>query len=76
MRENIFDDGDVQIFKDCQKYSIRYDAGAHQIAIREDEISTEEANRIIADPAEISVVLFAIQERLEKSGHNPYKSNV
>lgn len=76
MRENIFDDGDIQISKDGQKYFIRYDAGAHQIAMREDEISDEEANRIIADPAEISVVLFALQERLEKSGHNPYKPNI
>lgn len=76
MRDTIFDDGDIQIIKDGQRYFVRYDAGAHQIAMREDEISEEEANRMKGDPVEISGVLFAVQERLVKSGQNPYRPNV
>lgn len=76
MKDNIFDDGDVQILRDGQKYFVRYDAGAHQVVMREDEISAEEAAKMMADSAEISVVLFTLQKRLEMSGHNPYKSNV
>lgn len=72
----IFDDGDIQIYRDGQKYFVRYDAGAHQVVMREDEISAEEANRMMVDPAEISIVLFDLQRRLEMSGHNPYRSNI
>jgi hypothetical protein len=76
MRDDIFDDGDIQIYRDGQKYFVRYDAGAHQVVMREDEISAEEANRMMVDPAEISIVLFDLQRRLEMSGHNPYRSNI
>ncbi len=76
MRENIFDDGDVSVFKDGARYFVRYDAGSHQIEMREDEISADEASKIIASPEEINGVLFAIQRKLQAAGLNPYKSNI
>ncbi len=76
MNEKIFDDGDLEIWKRDGRFYLRYDAGAHQIAIREDEISKEEANQVMQGEHEATSILFAIQRRLEKSGIKPYKSNV
>ncbi|MFZ5862843.1 MAG: hypothetical protein ACOYXR_08395 [Nitrospirota bacterium] len=76
MREKIYDDRNLVIFKDGSKFYIRYDAGSHQIAIREDEISDKEALQIVKSPEEATRVLFALQKRLTLSGINPYVSNV
>jgi hypothetical protein len=75
MRELIFDDDGVAVFKDGAKYYVRYDAGAHQIAIREDEISESEAKQVMASMAEATQVLFAVQRRLIAAGVDPYVAN-
>lgn len=75
MRELIYDDGGVAVLKDGSKYYVRYDAGAHQVAIREDEISEDEAKQVMAGEAEATQVLFAVQRRLTLAGVNPYVSN-
>ena len=75
MRELTYDDDGVAVLKDGSKYYVRYDAGAHQIAIREDEISEGEAKQVMAGTAEATQVLFAIQRRLTAAGIDPYVSN-
>lgn len=75
MRELIYDDDGVAVLKDGSKYYVRYDAGAHQIAIREDEISEHEARQVMTGTAEAMQVLFAIQRRLTAAGIDPYASN-
>lgn len=76
MREIVHEDGDLVIIKDGAKFFIRYDAGSHQVAIREDEISEQEALQVKKGEAEATQVLFALQKRLTLSGVNPYVSNV
>ena len=75
MREVIYDDEGITLLKDGSKYYIRYDAGAHQIAIREDEISENEAKQVMAGTAEATQVLFAVQRRLKAASIDPYFSN-
>jgi len=76
MKLKIYDEDNIIIFKDNNRYYIRYDAGAHQIAIREDEIEEDEANLIINDRSNLMKVLLSLQERLIKNGEKPYISNV
>ncbi len=73
--ETIYSDDSVSAFKQDGKYFIRYDAGAHQVEMREDEISEADATQIQDDPTKIEDVLRALQRRLKASGVNPYKSN-
>ncbi|ASA54584.1 hypothetical protein [Vibrio gazogenes] len=76
MKEKIYDEDNIAIFKNDGKYYIRYDAGAHQVAIREDEINEEEASMIINDRSKLMKVLRSLQEHLIKKGEKPYISNV
>ncbi|MEE3626046.1 hypothetical protein UCD39_19010 [Nitrospirillum sp. BR 11752] len=76
MRKVIYDDGGIAIINSDGKLYIRYDVGAHQIKIREDEISEDEANLAMAGTAEATRVLCALQRRLQLSGIDPYVSNV
>lgn len=75
MRELIYDKDGTAILKEGSKYYVRYDAGAHQIAIREDEISEAEAKQVMLGMPEATQVLIALQERLTRQGVNPYASN-
>jgi hypothetical protein len=76
MNKKIFDDGDLIIWKRDSRFYLRYDAGAHQVAIREDEISEEEVKLVMQSETDATKVLFALQERLEATGIKPYESNV
>ncbi len=76
MTEVIYQDDSVAVFAKDERYFIRYDAGAHQVEIREDEITQEQAKSIAADPANIEPILWQLQRRLQDTGVNPYKSNV
>lgn len=44
--------------------------------MREDEISEDEAKRVLASPAEATKVLFELQKRLTQAGIDPYVSNI
>lgn len=76
MSEVIFDADGMVVSKVGAKFYVKYDAGAHQVVMREDEISEEEAKRIVASPAEATKVLFELQKRLTQAGIDPYASNV
>lgn len=76
MKEIIYDNGDFKIYKINSCFWVRYDAGAHQVEMREDEISESEAKSMMVSEANATEVLFAIQKRLKAAGVNPYKTNI
>jgi hypothetical protein len=54
---------------------VRYDAGAHVIAWREDEISESELKSIKAGGDIANEAMFSLQRRLQNGGIDPYVSN-
>jgi hypothetical protein len=76
MPELIYDNDGLQIRQHGSKFYLRYDAGAHWVAIREDEISKDEATQVMTGSAEATNVLFGLQKRLTLSGINPHVSNL
>jgi len=77
--ENVIYGGiDEQAFEVVERsgrYFVRYDAGAHQIAWREDEISFSDLALIESGPEGASRVILALQKRLVTAGVDPYRSN-
>jgi hypothetical protein len=76
MKHQIFKDDGVMVSSENGKYHIQYNAGSHQIAMRQDEISKDDAESIAADAAVIEDILFALQMRLIAQGIDPYTSNI
>ncbi|MHA6196969.1 hypothetical protein ACX3YG_21670 [Pseudomonas wadenswilerensis] len=76
MKSRIYDEDGLVVFELNGLFYVRYDAGAHQVVVREDEISEKDARRIMAGHGEANKVMFELQRRLETSGVNPYVSNV
>lgn len=72
----IYKDDNVRVEAIGSDFFITYDAGAHQIEMRRDNITAAEAQHIAADPAAINTILIDLQKRLTASGINPYKSNM
>ena len=56
-------------------YFVRYDAGAHMVAWREDEISERDVASIRSGIAAEHEVILGLQQRLEATGANPYEQN-
>ena len=76
MDQKLFELSDLEIWKRGELFFVRYDAGAHQIVMREDEISEEEAKQAIQGEDSVMKMLFALQKRLIMSGIDPYVSNI
>jgi hypothetical protein len=76
MKQYVYKDDGVIVSSENGKYHIQYDAGSHQIAMRKDEISKDDAENLAADPATIEDILFSLQKRLIAQGIDPYKSNI
>ena len=76
MRDLVYDSDGIQVLRDGDACWIRYDAGAHQIAMREDAISEAEATLAMSGMAGASEVLFALQRRLTEAGTDPYAANI
>lgn len=76
MRAKIYDQHGIEIFKEDSRFFIRYDAGAHMVVPRLDEISQEEADLAMTGPAAAERVLLSLQKRLQAAGTDPYKTNV
>jgi len=78
MEEKIHGDIDAEgievVLRDGQ-YFVRYDAGAHQIIWREDEITEADLDRIRQGEEAEYLMLIELQKHLERSGKNPYVSN-
>jgi len=67
--------GSIQIVDRNSKLYIRYDAGAHQISWREDEITHQDFTQIVKSETNIESVLLKVQNRLISTGVKPYISN-
>lgn len=76
MENKIFDDYGLKIFVREGFYYLQYDAGAHQVAIREDRISEQDAVLVMQSRENAMKVLLALQKKLIDSGVKPYKSNL
>lgn len=75
-RKVVVDLDGVAVLREGKAWFIRHDAGAHQIAMREDAISAAEARRAMTGPEGAMEVLFALQRRLIAAGIDPYVANV
>ncbi|MBV6325292.1 hypothetical protein [Duganella violaceipulchra] len=76
MSAKLFGFNDLEIWQRGDRFFVRYDAGAHQVAMREDEISKSEAEFAMQGKDAALKMLFRLQKRLEDSGINPYVSNI
>ena len=63
----------LQIVSRGGLYFVRYDAGSHNVAWREDEISEREVASSRSDKAAEHQAILRLQERLEATGVNPYE---
>jgi hypothetical protein len=57
------------------RYFVRYDAGAHQVAWREDEITAQEFMQLKSSQAGEYQAIIALQRRLQLQGIDPYQKN-
>jgi hypothetical protein len=76
MRAKIYDQDGIEIFQEDSRFFVRYDAGAHMVVPRLDEISKEEADLAMTGPTTAYQVLLSLQKRLQAVGIDPYKTNV
>lgn len=76
MDRKIFQFSDVEIWARGDRFFVRYDAGAHQVAMREDEISEQEAKNASVSADAAMKMLFILQRRLIDAGVDPYISNI
>ena len=76
MRAKIYDQHGIEIFKEDSRFFVGYDAGAHMVVPRLDEISQEEADLAMTGPAAAERVLLSLQKRLQAAGVDPYRTNV
>jgi hypothetical protein len=76
MRAKIYDQHGIEVFQEDSRFFVRYDAGAHTVVPRLDEISKEEADLAMTGPTAAEQVLLSLQKRLQAAGIDPYKMNV
>lgn len=76
MLAKIYDQHGIEIFEEDSRFFVRYDAGAHVVALRLDEISKDDADVAMIGPAAAERVLLSLQKRLQATGIDPYKTNV
>jgi hypothetical protein len=62
----------IEILLRDGRYFVRYDAGAHQVAWRQDQVTEQEAKKIQSGSRGVSEVLSDLQHRL---GLDAFKSN-
>lgn len=74
-RKVIFRWADVELIQSGDRYFVRYDAGSHQVVMREDEVTESEAHKIQSGTDGVTAVLFSLQRRLIAQGVDPYASN-
>jgi hypothetical protein len=78
MEEKIYGDIDaegLEVIRRDGRLFVRYDAGAHQVVWREDEISQADLERMKGGEQAEYRVLLEVQKRIERSGQDPYVSN-
>ncbi|TPG72824.1 hypothetical protein [Pseudomonas mandelii] len=75
MDKLIFQLSDMEIWARGDRFFVRYDAGSHQIVMREDEISEQDVQEALLSNESAMKMLFALQKRLIQAGIDPYVSN-
>jgi len=65
----------LEIVSRSGRYFVRYDAGSHNVAWREDEITELEVASIRSGRAAEHEAILSLQKRLEATGINPYEQN-
>lgn len=76
MQYKLFELADMEIWERDGRFFVCYDAGSHQVVMREDEISEVEA-RTAAQCEDTAIqMLFGLQKRLIQMGIDPYVSNM
>jgi hypothetical protein len=68
--------GGLDVFERSGRFYVRYDAGAHILEMREDEVSREEAVQAAESADGANKVILAFEVRLISQGIDPYKSNL
>jgi hypothetical protein len=76
MKEQLFKFNDLEIWMEDGDYYALYDAGAHQIVMRKDKISEEEAKLATSGEKGATEMMFALQARLKRAGIDPYATNI
>ena len=71
---NLATDG-LEVVERMGKYFVRYDAGAHQVAWREDEVSAAELDRIRAGRGGEYAVILDVKRRARMIGNDPNTQN-
>ena len=67
---------DLEIWRDGNRYYAVYDAGTHQVTMRRDDLTEDEAKLACTDDESAIRMLFALQKRLVEQGQDPYVSNL
>lgn len=68
--------GDLKIWAEDGRFYALYDAGSHQVVMRRDEITEEEAKLACSGERGATQMLSSLQRRLEQAGMDPYSSNI
>jgi hypothetical protein len=76
MKKLLYEFNDLKITEEDGHFFAEYDAGAHQVVRRKDEISEEEAQFAVISRENAVRMLFDLQRRLIEAGTDPYVSNV
>jgi hypothetical protein len=76
MNEKLFELSDLEIWERDGKFYARYDAGSHMVCMREDQLTDDEVKLGLSGNEGALKMLFKLQERLIKTGINPYESNI
>lgn len=74
--ERLFGFADAEVLRRGDRYFVRYDAGGHQVQMREDEVTRTEAELAAQGQDELISLLWAVQRRLSAAGEDPYSSNL
>lgn len=75
MKKKLFTFNDLEVWQEGNRYFAIYDAGAHQVTMRKDEITEDEANLACRGSESATEMLFGLQKRLIEQGEDPYISN-
>jgi hypothetical protein len=65
----------LEVVREGNKFFAIYDAGAHIIIMRKDEISSDDAKLAQKGISGAIEMLFKLQRRLKSEGYNPSESN-
>jgi hypothetical protein len=76
MKRQLFKFNDLEIWDEDGNYYAVYDAGSHQVTMRKDQITEEEAKLASSGEEGATKMLFALQARLKRAGIDPYSSNI